>query len=198
MDIQGHRGCRGQMPENTIIGFLSALDRGVNTLELDVVITGDHQVLVSHEAWFSHKYCLDPQGNEIPQSEERKHNIFQMPYAKTREYDCGSKYDAEFPDQEKSVQHKPLLSDVIRAVDAHLSTTERNLPKFNIELKREPNAKGLFQPALPEFVRLVMLALKTNQAAKRTTLQAFGIDTLQEIHATAPAMRTSLLIGSSE
>jgi len=48
IDIQGHRGCRGLLPENTIPAFIHALDLGVNTLELDVVVTKDKVVLVSH------------------------------------------------------------------------------------------------------------------------------------------------------
>jgi glycerophosphoryl diester phosphodiesterase len=54
-DIQGHRGCRGLMPENTIIGFTKAVDIGVTTLEMDVVITKDGQVVVSHDPFFSHE-----------------------------------------------------------------------------------------------------------------------------------------------
>ena len=68
LDLQGHRGCRGIMPENTIPGFLKALDLGVHTLELDVVITSDRKVLCSHEPWFSHTIALDPDGklNALP------------------------------------------------------------------------------------------------------------------------------------
>lgn len=52
-DKQGHRGCRALMPENTIPAMIKAIDLGVNTLELDVVITTDSQVLVSHEPFQS-------------------------------------------------------------------------------------------------------------------------------------------------
>ena len=52
-DVQGHRGARGLRPENTIPGFLLAIDSGVTTIELDVVITKDKQVVVSHEPWMS-------------------------------------------------------------------------------------------------------------------------------------------------
>ena len=64
-DVQGHRGCRGTFPENTIVAFEEALRLGVTTLEMDVVITGDSEVLVSHEPFMSHEYCLDPHGNAI-------------------------------------------------------------------------------------------------------------------------------------
>ena len=51
-DKQGHRGCRGLMPENTIPAMLKAIDLGVTTLEMDVVITKDKKVILSHEQWF--------------------------------------------------------------------------------------------------------------------------------------------------
>ena len=49
LDLQGHRGCRGLMPENTIPAMTHALDLGVHTLEMDVVISQDRKVVVSHE-----------------------------------------------------------------------------------------------------------------------------------------------------
>ncbi|MCZ6694482.1 MAG: glycerophosphodiester phosphodiesterase family protein [Bacteroidetes bacterium] len=71
LDIQGHRGARGLMPENTIPGFLKALDLGVTTLELDVVISKDQQVLVSHEPYFSHVIRLDSLGNAITKNRQK-------------------------------------------------------------------------------------------------------------------------------
>ncbi|HNU43538.1 MAG TPA: glycerophosphodiester phosphodiesterase family protein, partial [Cyclobacteriaceae bacterium] len=62
-DVQGHRGARGLMPENTIAAFLFAVDSGVTTVELDVVVTKDSQLVVSHEPWMSASICLSPQGD---------------------------------------------------------------------------------------------------------------------------------------
>ncbi|MFM9644504.1 glycerophosphodiester phosphodiesterase family protein, partial [Streptomyces turgidiscabies] len=54
-DYQGHRGCRGLMPENTIPAMLKAIDLGVTTLETDVVITKDRKPILSHEPIFNHE-----------------------------------------------------------------------------------------------------------------------------------------------
>src|SRR5258708_36076366 len=89
-DVQGHRGARGLMPENTIPAFLLALDSGVTTLEMDLAITKDKQVVVSHEPWMSAAYCLDPAGKEIKEKDEKKYNIFQMGYEQLKLWDCGS------------------------------------------------------------------------------------------------------------
>src|SRR6267154_6675956 len=75
-DVQGHRGARGLMPENTIPAFLLALDSGVTTLEMDLAVTKDKQVIVSHEAWMNSDFCLDPNGKEIRGRDEKKFNIY--------------------------------------------------------------------------------------------------------------------------
>src|SRR5689334_22127389 len=77
-DVQGHRGARGLMPENTIPAFEAALDSGVTTLEMDLTVTKDKQVVVSHDHWMSADFCLDPSGKEIKGRDEKKFNIYKM------------------------------------------------------------------------------------------------------------------------
>ena len=69
IDIQGHRGCRGLLPENALPAFKKAIELGVHTLEMDVVISKDNKVIVSHEPFMSRRICLKPSGEEIPESE---------------------------------------------------------------------------------------------------------------------------------
>jgi len=68
IDVQGHRGCRGLLPENTIPAFKRAIDLGVTTLELDLVISKDKEVIISHEPFFSHEITTTPQGQQIPRA----------------------------------------------------------------------------------------------------------------------------------
>src|SRR4026208_263192 len=90
-DKQGHRGCRGLMPENTIPAMLKALDLGVTTLEMDIVITKDKKVILSHEPWFESEITTKPDGNYIPAADAMKYNIYQMDYAEVKKYDVGMK-----------------------------------------------------------------------------------------------------------
>jgi glycerophosphoryl diester phosphodiesterase len=90
-DIQGHRGARGLVPENTIPSFLTALELGVTTLEMDVVITSDHHVLLSHEPWFSAEICTGPDGSPVTSEDERSHNIYAMTLEEAQRYDCGAR-----------------------------------------------------------------------------------------------------------
>ena len=152
VDIQGHRGCRGLLPENSIIAFEKAIELGVHTLELDVVISKDHQVVVSHEPFMNHEIALDLQGNPIPESEEKNYNLYQMTYDSIRLYDCGTKKHPRFPTQQKLKVVKPLLDDVIQMVEVKTG----NKIAYNIEIKRKPSYDGIYAPKVDEFVRLVV------------------------------------------
>ena len=101
MDIQGHRGCRGLHPENSLPAFEKALELKVKTLELDVVVSKDHKVVVSHEPYMSHEIALDLFGNEITPKLEMAFNLYTMSYDSIKLYDCGSKKHPRFPFQKK-------------------------------------------------------------------------------------------------
>src|SRR5688572_33264031 len=88
-DKQGHRGCRGLMPENTWPAMKTALDLGVTTLEMDAVITKDKKIVLSHEPWFSHEITTKPDGEYVFEREERKFNINWMTYEDVKTFDVG-------------------------------------------------------------------------------------------------------------
>jgi glycerophosphoryl diester phosphodiesterase len=108
-DIQGHRGARGLRPENSIPAFIMALDSGVTTIELDIAVTKDKQIVVSHEPWMSAIICLDSAGSPITEKEEKKFNIYQMTYEQVQLFDCGSIGNSKFPHQEKSARENENL-----------------------------------------------------------------------------------------
>ena len=64
-DLQGHRGARGLMPENTLPAFAKALSIGVTTLELDTGVTQDGIVIISHDPSLNPDITRDPDGNWI-------------------------------------------------------------------------------------------------------------------------------------
>jgi glycerophosphoryl diester phosphodiesterase len=83
-EIEGHRGARGLLPENTIPSFKKALEYGVKTIELDVVVSRDNKLVVSHEPWFSSVISLDAKGNPIPADKQKEHNIYKMIIPKSK------------------------------------------------------------------------------------------------------------------
>jgi glycerophosphoryl diester phosphodiesterase len=193
-DVQGHRGARGLRPENTIPAFLLALDSGVTTLELDVVITKDKQVVVSHEPWMSPSICLDPSGNTISEKTEKKYNIYQMNYADVKEFDCGSKGNEKFPEQQKMKTIKPLLSDVIIAVDVHTKNYTQYEVDYNIEIKSSPEGDGKFHPLVQEYSDIVYKLLDQYLPLERIVIQSFDPRVLKYWHNTYPEVRLALLV----
>ena len=113
IDIQGHRGARGLLPENSIPAFIKAVELGVTTLELDVCISKDMKVVVSHEPFMNHVFCLGPDGEELS-DDPFETNLFKMDYQQISSFDCGSRPNPRFPNQELRAVPKPLLADVFK------------------------------------------------------------------------------------
>ena len=107
--IQGHRGCRGEFPENTLPAFQHALDAGVTVLEMDVCISADGQVLVSHEPYMNSLYAIKPDGTPVLKSEEKGLNVYKMSYSEVRKFDVGSRGNPLFPEQKKVFAYNPCL-----------------------------------------------------------------------------------------
>src|SRR5579859_6069884 len=84
LDVEGHRGGRGLMPENTIPAMLNAVRLGARTLELDCVISADGKVVVSHDVYMSSDIMLKPDGGQITKSEEKQFVIYKMTYDSIR------------------------------------------------------------------------------------------------------------------
>src|ERR1044071_2821956 len=90
-DVEGHRGCRGLMPENTIPAMIKAIQLGVTTLEMDAVITKDKKVILSHEPFFAADISTTPDGKTFTVSEEKKFNLYQMTFSEIETWDVGLK-----------------------------------------------------------------------------------------------------------
>jgi glycerophosphoryl diester phosphodiesterase len=194
LDIQGHRGCRGLMPENTVAAFLMALDSGATTLELDVAISKDRQVVVSHEPWMSAAICLNPEGKEIKAADERKFNLYQMNYAEIKAWDCGSKGNARFPEQQKLAAHKPLLTDVIFAVEKRIRDKMSYEVDYNIEIKSLPAGDNKFHPDPATFCDLVYQLIDQYLPWNRVVIQSFDFRVLKYWHEKYPAVRLAALV----
>ena len=192
-DWQGHRGARGLLPENSIPAFRKALELGVNTLELDVAISKDNQVVVSHEPWLSFDICLTPEGDRIPPGEEQKYNLYHLDYEEIKKYDCGSLGNPGFPDQKRVQVHKPLLTDVFRMAEKYCKDEMRNEIYYNIEIKSNPEWDGMFHPDYQDFCDLVFTTIDAYVPWKRVIIQSFDFRVLQYFHQTYPTVRLSAL-----
>lgn len=193
-DLQGHRGARGLLPENTIPAFRRALELGVTTLEMDVVISADSQVVVSHEPWMSPTICTQPDGTPVPPDSEARFNLFDMSYARIAQFDCGQRDHPDFPEQQAMAVVKPLLRDVLQMAEAHVDSTGRAPIFYNIETKSQPEGDNTFHPEPEAFTRLLVEVVEAAGVTARTTIQSFDPRTLQVAHGMEGSVPLSLAL----
>ncbi len=186
IDWQGHRGCRGLMPENSMPGFLKAVELGVTTLEMDVVISKDGQIVVSHEPWMSSIICSHPDGTPVVKSEEKSLNLYQMNYDEIQSFDGGSRGNPNFPSQVQVRTVKPTLKMVFRSVEIFAAENKYRQPRYNIEIKSDPKGYNIYNPEPKEFVAKVLSDINRLGMANRVTLQSFDVNVLEELHKISP------------
>lgn len=156
VQVQGHRGDRGSLPENTIPAFISAVKKGVDVIELDVVISKDKKVVVSHEPFMHSLYVLTPSGDSISEEKQVNFNLYKMSYDSIKKFDSGSKGNRLFPNQKKRKAYKPLLSEAIDSVETYIAENNLTPVSYNIELKSSEDKNEVYQPEPQEFAKLVM------------------------------------------
>lgn len=189
--VVGHRGARGLAPENTIASFEKAIELGADVIELDVVISKDKKVVVSHEAWMNSEICLKEDGGKIHPDEEKLFNLYQMDYARIRKFDCGSIKHSLFDEQETEEAYKPLLKDALLMMEFISKNHEHNI-SYTIELKSSESTENLYHPAPKEFVQLVMKSIE-DFPIEKINLRSFDYRILQEIKSCYPAYSTCLI-----
>jgi len=193
-DLQGHRGARGLAPENTIPSFIIALDLGVTTIELDLVVSADSQLIVSHEPWMNPVICSSPDGQAFSDSTGMTYNIFTMTVDEIQTYDCGSIGHPRFPHQAKQAVFKPRFVDAVLAIEMHAVEHGLPLPKYNIETKIQPGWDGVFTPDPETFTFLLHEAIVKTGIRDRSILQSFDVRTLQSMRMRDESIPLALLI----
>lgn len=194
LDVQGHRGARGLLPENTVPAFIKAVELGVTTLELDLAVTRDKELLVSHEPFMGAHLAIDSTGSEIPKEDELKHNIYQMSYKQIKSYDVGSKFVERFPDQEKFKVHKPLLIEVVDSVNQYLGQNKLPPVYYNIEIKSSPQGDSIYHPDPAEYSRLVYDFVTTKMDTAMLNVQSFDFRILKYFHENYPEIKLAALV----
>jgi glycerophosphoryl diester phosphodiesterase len=192
VDIQGHRGARAKLPENSIPGFVYATELGVSTLELDLISTASGDLIVSHEPWLNPEICLGPDGAALPQGS--KLSLYQLTADQIRSCDCGSLGNPRFPEQAPQPTYKPTLAEVVAAADAASRPEGAGPVQFNIEIKHEASRVGTYFPPAAEAARRAVAEFRRLGIVDRTTLQSFSAEVLEAVHAEAPEIRTSWLM----
>jgi glycerophosphoryl diester phosphodiesterase len=185
-DLQGHRGARGHLPENTLPGFALAIEMKVDTLELDVGVTRDGVVVIHHDRRLNPDVARK-NGAWVTAPAPTIHSLS---YEELKAYDVGrirpgSEYATRFPHQ------KPMDGTRIPRLD-ELFAQAGSRVRFNIETKLVPSAPDETLPPEP-FARAVIAEVRKAGVATRTTIQSFDFRTLKVVEIEAPEIATAYL-----
>lgn len=181
------------MPENTIPAMIKALDLGVATLELDLAVTKDGQVILSHEPFMNPLICLDKEGNEISKG-DHSFNIYDLTYEEILSFDCGSKSHPGYPQQVKFFATKPLLKDVFLVAEKYSKDMGYGAPRYNIEIKSAPAGDGVYHPNVSEFSDKVVSLISETIGWDRVNIQSFDFRVLRYIHENHPDVPLAMLV----
>lgn len=198
IDWQGHRGARGILPENSIPSFLVALEYLVTTLELDVVVSKDNQIIVSHDPWMSAEICTKPDGVVVSREEQNSLLLYNMTYEEIQGYDCGSRGNTRFAEQKPMKVAKPSLKEVVLAVQAYVKEHNIDEPFYNIEIKNNPNWYNSLTPDPETFARLLLEVIDELGIKNQMNIQSFDIQSLQAVHKLDSSVRMALLIENKD
>jgi len=195
--FEAHRGGRALMPENTIGAMKYALSiKNVNTLEMDLCISKDKKVVVSHDVYFHPNITTTPQGEYLTAENARQHLLYQMPYDSISKYDVGLKPHPDFPDQKKYAAVKPLLTNLLDETEK-IAKQQGRLIYYNMEIKSRKGGDGKENPLPDEFIELVIKVLTEKGVTDRTVIQSFDMRPLQVLHQKHPEIKVSLLTGKN-
>lgn len=187
IEVQGHRGARGARPENTIPAFQYALDIGVDTLEMDTLVTKDGVVVVTHDPVLNPELCLDKDGRRISSGIP----IRSLTLAELKSYDCGSLVNPRFPQQSPVPKTTiPTLDEVFAMAAKHPAGKTVH---FNVETKSDENHPE-YSPAPEEFVEKLLAIFREHGVLSRVILQSFDYCTLKVAHEKEPGLMLSALL----
>ncbi len=191
IDLQAHRGARGLAPENTLPSFAQALGLGVTTLELDIAITKDGVLVLSHDPTLNPNITRGPDGKFL---DARGPSISSLTFDELQRYDVGaikpgSPYGQQFSSQKPIDGTRiPRLSDLFELVKKSGNSQVR----FAIETKISPQAPN--ETVAPDvFARAVVAAIKEAGLEQRTSVLSFDWRTLQVVQKVAPEIPTVYL-----
>ena len=194
IDVQAHRGGAGLMPENTIPAMKNALDLGVNTLEFDLHLSSDGQVVVSHDPYFHPRYSTRPDGSLV-REEDPKEYLYTMPYDSIAKYDVGLRPVDRWPGQQKLAVCKPLASELIDFAEGYA----KKPVNYNIEIKSWPGeGEGTLWPEYHVFCDTCVPLLLSKNLGERLIVQCFDTRALNYMHGKWPELTLSYLTEAEE
>ena len=177
IQVHGHRGARARFPENTLPAFEYAIRHRVDALEMDMAVTKDNVIVISHDPLLHAPVCTGPQDGVA---------IRTLTLEQVRQWDCGKVRNPAFPAQQTVPGTRmPTLDEVFQLAS-------RGAFDYNIETKSFPDHPE-YTPPPDEFARMVLAKIREYRLEKRVILQSFDFRTLMAMRKLAPGIRLSAL-----
>jgi glycerophosphoryl diester phosphodiesterase len=190
-ELQGHRGARGLMPENTLAGFAWALALGATTLEMDVGISGDGHLIISHDSRLNPALTRGRDGKWLaaPGPAINSLSLEQLNAYDVGRLDPSSTYARRFP-QQRAVDGEriPTLAQVLLLPPG---ADDRQV-RLNLETKLSPLEPQL-APSPEDFAAKLVQQVRGAGASGRVTVQSFDWRTLRHVQSLAPEIETAYL-----
>ena len=177
--IYGHRGARGDLPENTLESFKYLFKNNINAYETDILISKDLIPVITHDFRLDPSFTKDNEGNWIT---DENIIIFDLSYDELLKFDVGSlnklsRYGRRFVNQKTLENQKiPKLSELLELSSKNKS---ENL-LINLEIKSTPDEENL-TPTPEEMVKLVMQEVNKSNLQNKIIISSFDWRTLTEI-----------------
>ena len=201
VDVQAHRGGMGLLPANTLEAMKNAVDLGVNTLEMDIVVTKDKKVILSHDKYFTAEETTRPDGTPIKKEDPREY-MWKMTYEEIAKYDVGMRQHPNYPEQKTLPAIRPLLSDVLSFIENYTEEKDMAPMKYNIEIKADPDWNGGIEgedwPVYNEMVDICLKVLNSFNLGDRLIVQTFDERALAYMNEKYPELQLSYLVGGDE
>lgn len=177
IQVHGHRGARAVLPENTLPAFEYAIEQGVDAIEMDIAVTRDDVLVVSHDPVLNPEICRSRGGSRV---------IRELTLEELKRWDCGSLVNPRYPRQ------TPVPGARIPSLDEILALAGCGRFLFNIELKISPQTPQ-YTPAPERFAELVLAAIDRHGLRSRAMVQSFDFRPLRALKATAPGIPIAAL-----
>lgn len=175
--VHGHRGARAVLPENTIAGFVYAIEAGADYIELDTAVTKDDILVACHDAVLKRRRCTGPQGTRV---------VREMTLEQLREFECGSLKNHRFPRQAR------IFGARIPTLDEVFGLARRGRFRFNIEVKSSAQ-KPQYTPPPEVYAGLVLEAIRRHRLEHRVQVQSFDLRILHAMKRLDPAIPLAAL-----
>jgi len=179
-DLQGHRGCAGLMPENTMPAFRKAIELGVTTIELDLHLTRDAVLAVHHDEKLSPSRCVGPSGEKVG-----KRKIHEMTWEQLEGIECSG------PGGDTAVRGAiPRLEQVL-----DLAREAPYPVRLNLELKARKGASTVTYDLVAD---ILVDALRGHGMERRVTVQSFDLEPLRAVRDAAPDLPLGVIVRSPD